>query len=96
MLILGDTEKGKWLFGRFSWIAPRESWNCSLTCRGRAFLLLISVSCPEEAPESIPQSGDRQRGLLTLLGSVSASFMKGHMERPREVLCEMLGVQVQA
>ena len=95
MLILGDFEKGKWLFGRFSWAAPRESWNCSLTCRGRAFLLLISISCPEEASESIPKSTDRQHGLLTLLGSVSAFFTKEHMERAREVLCEMLSGQVQ-
>lgn len=31
MLILGNFEKGKWLFGRFSWVAPKESWDCGLT-----------------------------------------------------------------
>lgn len=30
MVILGDFEKGKWLFGRLFWVAPRESWNRGL------------------------------------------------------------------
>lgn len=84
MLILGNFEKGKWLFGTFSWVTPKESWDCGLTCRGRVFLWFVSISWPEEAPELIPDSRDRQHSLLTLLESFSAFLMKGHMGESRE------------
>lgn len=87
-------KRGNGFLVGFSGLLPGRA-GTAVSCRGRAFLSLISISWPEEAPESIPESRGRQHSLLTLLGSVSAAVTKGHMERAREVLCEMLSGQVQ-
>lgn len=51
MLILRDFEKWKWLLGSFSY-----SWNCSLRCRGRAFLRLFPTAGQKRHLEFIPES----------------------------------------
>lgn len=50
--------KVEMVLGNFSYVALRDSWNCSLICRGRTFLLLVPIAGQKRLHESIPESRD--------------------------------------